>query len=354
MGKYNFELLNNFCIEHNIVLLADYSNILLEYATKIKLQCKQCNAETLKCFAYMINTKNSLCKICITKNSLPKQKATLMQKYGVEHASQSEIIKIKIKKGFIEKYGVDNPSKTLLVKNKMKQTNMERYGVEYLIHNLEIKEKMINTNIEKYGFKNPLSNNEIRDKIKHTTLEKYGVENVGKNIDIQAKMKETTLEKYGVEFPLQNKEIMQKLKNTNLERYGVENPSQNSEISNKQLQSFKVKQYILPSGNILNYQGFEHFAIIDLLNDNIDESNIITSRIEVPVIFYLDTNGIRRRHFVDIYVPCKKLCIEVKSVYTITINYEKILLKQEYAKKLGLNYEIWVYDRKGKIVECKK
>ena len=165
MVKYTYKLLHDFCLENNIKLLADYSKLKLEYSSKIILECKQCNLETEKCLAYMIKTKCSLCKICITKNSLSKQKETMLKKYGVEHPTQSEEIKIKIKKGFIEKYGVDNPSKTIAVKNKMKQTNLERYGVEYLVHDPEMKEKMIKTNLERYGVKNPLGNKDIRTKI---------------------------------------------------------------------------------------------------------------------------------------------------------------------------------------------
>ena len=355
MGKYNFKLLHDFCLENNVKLLVDYSKATFEYSSKIILECKQCHLETEKCIAYMIKTKCSLCKICITKNSLSKQKETMLKKYGVEHASQSEEIKIKIKKGFIEKYGVDNPSKTIEVKNKMKETNLERYGVEYLVHDLEIKEKMIKTNLERYGVENPLGNKDIRTKINATILKKYGVKNVAQNIDIQNKMKETTFKNYGVEYPLQSIAIKEKTIQTNLKKYGTENPIQNAEISNKHLlNSFKIKKYTMPSGNILNYQGFENFAIDDLLHDNHLENDIINCRTKVPTIFYFDKNNKKRRHFVDIFVPSKNLCIEIKSTYTITVNYEKILQKQNAAKNLGYNYEIWIYDRKGKILDIQK
>ena len=29
-------------------------------------------------------------------------------------------------------------------------------------------------------------------------------------------------------------------------------------------------------------------------------------------------------------------------------------VKQQYSKELGYNYEIWVYDRKGNIIDIKK
>jgi hypothetical protein len=216
MGKYNYQLLNTFCTENSITLLEDYQDSNLTYSTKIKLICKQCLNGTEKCFAYMIKTKNSLCKICITKNSLPKQKETMMNKYGVEHASQSVTIRQKIKTGFINKYGVDNPSKTQEVKDKMIATNLKKYGVKYVIFNKDINSKIKNTNLEKYGVDNPIKNQTIREKIKQTNIQKYGVDNPAKNADCINKMKQTNLEKYGVEFPLKNKDIYSKLIKTNL------------------------------------------------------------------------------------------------------------------------------------------
>ena len=303
----------------------------------------------------MIKTKNSLCKKCITINSLPKQKETMLQKYGVEHASQSITIKQNIKNKFIEKYGVDNPSKTPQVKDKIKATNLQKYGVEFLVNNKEIRDKIKATNLQKYGVDNPLKNEEVKNKIKQTNLKKYGVDNPAKNSDCIDKMKQTNMEKYGVEFPLQNSKIYDKYIKTNIEKYGYENCLQNPDIITKQQKSsYTLKDYIMPSGKIINYQGFENFAIRDLLNSNIDEEDIITCKTKIPTIFYNDKNNKKRRYYVDIFVPSKNLCIEVKSQYTITINYDIILLKQKYTKEMGYNYEIWVYDKKGNIVDIKK
>ena len=352
MGKYNFDLLNTFCNENNIKLLEDYKNSYLKHNSKILLECKQCFKKTEKCFAYMVKTKKAICKICITKNSLPKQKETMLQRYGVEHASQSETIQENVKKFYIEKYGVNNPSKTQEVKDKMIATNLKRYGVKFVIFNEEINNKMKTTNLQKYGVDNPLKNNKIKQKIKQTNLIKYGVDNPAKNIECINKMKKTNLETYGVEFPLQNKDIYSKLIKTNLEKYGVECTMQDPNILLKQTKScYRVKKYILPSGKIIDYQGFENFAINDLLKDNIDENDIITCKTKVPTLYYIDTKSKKRRHFVDIFIPTKNLCIEVKSTYTFSVNPDIIFLKQKYEKESGYNYEIWVYDRKGNIIK---
>ena len=114
---------------------------------------------------------------------------------------------------------------------------------------------------------------------------------------------------------------------------------------------YRLKEYIMPSGKIIYYQGFEHFAIDDLLKDNIDETDIITCKTQVPILYYFDNNNKKRRHFVDIFIPSKYLCIEVKSEYTASINSDIITLKQQHAQEMGYKYEIWIYDRKGNIIE---
>ena len=324
--KYSFELLKLFCYENGVTLCNNYSNDKLFGSTKITLYCTKCNNETTKCFTYLIK-RNTLCKRCVTIESLPKQKATMLEKYGVEHASQNTEIRNKMKSMFIEKYGVDNPSKLQENKDKQKHTNLERYGVEYIVHNKKSKDKMIQTNVAKYGYECCFQNKDIREKVKNTNLVKYGVENAGQNYDIQEKMKNTMFQKYGVRYPLQNPEIAEK--------------------SSKK--SFSSKTFIYPSGKEIKCQGYEPFALEELIQVNMAENNIVTGSKNVPTIWYNDHDGKKRRHFVDIFIPNQNRCVEVKSTWTAHINKETIFLKQLAAKELGYNYEIWVYDAKGQI-----
>ena len=116
--------------------------------------------------------------------------------------------------------------------------------------------------------------------------------------------------------------------------------------------SYYLKEYILPSGNIIKIQGYEHFALDELLSKkNIDESDIITGCKNVPEIWYNDIIGKKRRHYVDIFIPSHNKCIEVKSTWTFKIQKEIVLLKQLHAKEMGYLYEIWIYDNKGNKVE---
>ena len=394
--KYSLELLNNFCSDKCVKLASDYSIEKLYSTTKINFYCTNCNKQNTKRFDYLIK-RNTLCKRCVTIQSLNKQKITMLEKYGVEHASQNKEIKNKIIKKFVEKYGVDNPSKLQEIKDKQKKTNLEKYGVEYIIHNKESKNKMIKTNLEKYGTECCLQNEEIKEKIRNTNIKKYGVENIGQNYNFHEKMKNTNIQKYGVNYPLQNKvihnkmvetclgkygventllnnEIKNKRKKTMLDKYGVEFPSQNQEIKNKIIEtniekfgfenpmqnseiadkscknSFLSKSYIFPSGKEIKCQGYEPFGLKELINI-FDENDIITGCKNVPKIWYNDELGKKHRHYVDIFISSQNKCIEIKSVWTIKKKNSNIFLKQTAAKELGYEYEIWVYDCKGNKVE---
>ena len=50
---------------------------------------------------------------------------------------------------------------------------------------------------------------------------------------------------------------------------------------------FVSKNYILPSGKQIKYQGYENFALNEIIN-NIDENDIITGCKNVPKITYND------------------------------------------------------------------
>lgn len=65
-------------------------------------------------------------------------------------------------------------------------------------------------------------------------------------------------------------------------------------------------------------------------------------------------NNKKRKHYVDIYIPSKNKCIEVKSDWTFEKGGDNIFLKQKAGKALGYEYEIWVYNKKGIRIECYK
>ncbi len=212
----------------------------------------------------------------------------------------------------------------------MKSTTLERHGVEHALQNDKIKQKIKETNLKKYGKEYGLQNRNVRDKIKSTMINRYGVEHNLHRTDIKEKIKKTNLERYGVEYVCQCSEIMEK--------------------STKNM--YKSKEYVFPSGKTITIQGYENFALDFLIEQGICEIEIVTGCKNVPTIWYYDKNNVKRRHFVDIYIPSQNKCIEVKSTWTSKLHDGNIQLKQKYGKDLGYDYEIWIYNDKGIRVEC--
>ena len=212
--------------------------------------------------------------------------------------------------------------------------------------------KARNTMILKYGVKNISQLEEIKNKKKETTLKNYGVEHNSQSQEIKNKKIKTCLKNNGVEHPQQSLNIKNKSKKTCFKNYGVEHPLQNNELIEKTINtSFNLKTFTFSSGNEIKCQGYEPFALEELIKNNIDENDIITGCKNVPSIWYNDESGKKHRHYVDIYIPNQNKCIEVKSIWTIKDKKANIFLKQKAAKELGYNYEIWVYDNKGNKVE---
>ena len=167
---------------------------------------------------------------CAIKGGQLKQKETVMEKYGVEYAAQSEVIKEKSRKTNLERYGVEN---TLLVeefREKIKQTNLKKFGTEYALGAKEIREKIADTCMKKYG------------KPYVVLTEEQKAENVRKwhEKDEQRvkKTKETNMKKYGVEFFMQSQAYKDKMQ----EKFGADHISHSQYIAEKQPEMIKKRR----------------------------------------------------------------------------------------------------------------
>jgi hypothetical protein len=311
------------------------------------------HAESIKVKVYeTIKNKYGVENISQNENIKDKKIKTSLKNWGVEYPSQNTIIQEKTKQTNLANLGVEYPSQNENVKEKSKQTCLEKFGVEYSWQNEDVKNKIKETNLNKLGVEYPTQNEEVKNKIKNVINKKYGVDYPSQNEIIKLKTKETNLLKYGVECTLQNDTVKEKTKSTNLSKYGVEYPIQNPEIMEKHVKSsHSRKNYIFPSGRIEIVQGYEPFALNDLIiNEKIEESNIIVGVKNVPEIKFNDCDGKIHRYYVDIFIPSQNKCIEVKSLYTYNDNIKTNLLKQEAAIKLGYDFDFWIYDNKGNRV----
>jgi hypothetical protein len=277
---------------------------------------------------------------------MEKAKQTMINNYGVEHALQSPELKEKATNTIIERYGVTNVSHLSEIREKVKQTSLERFGAECCLLNPEVKEKSNKTMLEKYNVEHPSYSEEIKDKAKNTCLERYNVEHPLQSEEIKNKAKNTCIERYGVEYVSQAQEFKDKFKKTCLEKYGVEHISQSQEIQEKiQKNAKKYKEYIMPSGVIRKVQGYESFALNELVK-SYEESDIITDRKDIPRIGY-KIDDKQKYYFPDIYIKSINKIIEVKSTWTYECKEDNIQEKANATKLKGYEYEIWVYDSKG-------
>jgi len=324
--KYNYTVLKTFCNNNNIELIENYEDININRDTIIKGKCMtdNCTNEFSRIFRQLIKI-NGYCFECCKEIGRQKIINTNFIKYGFKCCMQNENIKLKQKQTIKKLYNVDHISQLEEIKEQKKQKSLEKYGTEYVLQSYIIKNKS-----------------------KITNIAKYGVENPQQNIIIKNKTMETNLLKYGYKTPMCNEIIKDKMIKLNILKYGVPHHSQNVDIASKMLNSsYNKKTYTLPSGKIINYQGYENFAFDQLINiENIDENDLITNRAEVPEIWYLDNNNVKRRHFVDIYIKSQNRCIEVKSIWTHQ-SKNNVLEKQKAALDLGYNYEIWIFNKKG-------
>ena len=300
--KYNIELLNNFCKENNLNILENFENIKVNCNVKLTSKCvnENCNNFFNKKFHILYKTKVFTCKKCTWIDGDKKHKQTLLNKYGTENMWDVEEIKNKKILTCLNKYGVNNVAKHLDIINKIKKTKINIKKSNIVSSPIIDKKQKL---FEKYGTHNFRNSDYIKNKIKQTVIERYGVDHVSKSKEIQATKRKNCMNKYGVEFSIQHPEFAEKA------------------CTN----GFLMKEYILPSGKIIKVQGYEPFALRDIINiEKINEDDIITGCKNVPTIWYNDLEGNKHRHFVDIFIPSQNRCIEIKSSWTV--KKENVLL----------------------------
>ena len=124
--------------------LEEYSN--LKSDTFFNFKCLSCAKEFTKRKRRGTRGKSFklLCGKCGAENSL-------MEKYGVKNAFQSEEVKIKIKETNLSRLGVDNPAKSEIVQAKIRKTLFKKLGVTHQMKDCAIREKASKTCIARYG-----------------------------------------------------------------------------------------------------------------------------------------------------------------------------------------------------------
>ena len=288
------------------------------------------------------------------QNEEVKQKGieTNMLRYGVANPFQNDQIKLQIAETNIARYGTANPIQNEEVQQKRIETNMIRYGTPFAVQNAEVKKKKDDTNMARYGTTCVMQNEEVQQKAAETMLSRYGVAHALQYDEFKQKFVETSIARYGTSHPFQNDDVKRKITETNIARYGVANAMQNAFVAEKGLKnSFRNKKYVFIDGTIQAVQGYEPFALALLERKGFHESDLITSRLYVPEIWYMDTHQFKcRRYFVDIYIPKDNKMIEVKSTFTYMKDIAEITWKKEACVRYGFDFEVWVFDYKQNLL----
>jgi len=184
-----------------------------------------------------------------------------------------------------------------------------------------------------------------------TNLEVYG-KSGGINITDESRQKslDTSMKRYGVPSPNMAESVKIKKISTCQQNWGVNNPAQSQEVMERtQKNAKKYKEYKMPSGEIRKVQGYEPFALKELLK-LYSEKQIMTDRKDIPHVKY-EVDGKKKIHFPDIFIPHEKKLVEVKSTWTYKCKTDNIQLKKEACEKEGFIYEIWCFDKKGNRIE---
>jgi hypothetical protein len=320
--SYNKKLLEKICIRDKCII--DFDKI-EKYRIDINIDfiCN-CGNTCNKVFRMIYLKAGAYCEKCTDNRRIEKCKKTSLVKYGVENPQQLQEVKDKKTKTTLERYGVENSFQYQDFRDKTKQTCIERYGFENASKSQEIKDKIMKTNLLNHNFQHSSQLQEVKDKIKQTNLLNHGVEHTS-----------------------QTQNFKDKYKQTNLLRHGFENPSQNAEISEKQYKnSFKLKEFKFPNGEILFVQGYEPFLLKNLVELGYVYDDIITKRTEVPEIWYVN-NSKKCRYYCDVYISKTNTIYEVKSTWTYKKGIDNIYLKKQACIDAGYIFKLYVYDQKG-------
>lgn len=119
-------------------------------------------------------------------------------------------------------------------------------------------------------------------------------------------------------------------------------------------QSKQYKDYVLPSGKTVKIQGYENFALDELLKIYNEEDLILQHNIVRVLGHFPYTVNNKIKHYTpDIYIKSENKIIEVKSHWTFNRygNYSSEVykinkLKEKSCQDKGLNFEFYVLDKK--------
>lgn len=246
---------------------------------------------------------------------------------------------LKAKQTFMKKYLVENPMKLSEIKEKQQATMLEKYGVRFANQSDDLKFQHYK-NLT--GYASPLHNPKVQQKSKETYKNRYGSMmihargavyekyngNPFTDSEIIKKSKQTLYKKYGVDHPKKSKEVLEKSKRKMIEQYGCENTLQ-MHISKESLEILNSKQLLselylsktvkeLALDLKVNYTTvLNRLLSMDIKNPvEYSPEIIIKNFLDNANIFYEFKNrSIIKPYELDFYLPEYQLAIEHCGLY---------------------------------------
>jgi len=122
-----------------------------------------------------------------------------------------------------------------------------------------------------------------------------------------------------------------------------------SEICRRKKEQSYKSYTILHEGEKIRVQGFERFVIPVYLK-KYKRADLRIGFEENDAISYF-FNCKNRDYYPDLYIPSENLIIEVKSDYSMELDYDKNIAKKESCISKGYNFEFNIWDLKTKTIK---
>lgn len=201
-----------------------------------------------------------------------------------------------------------------------------------------------------WGVEHALQSPVLLKKSRETLKENWNVENPMYSQEIKDKMIELSREKFGTDNPFQNIKVRQRHTATLKLKYGshIDNISQIPTAQLKKEKSqYTHKDYMLPSGKIIRYQGYEDRFLDKFLKFNIEDNLEFDQK---PNILYkLNINDtVKKTYFPDIFLKNNTI-VEIKSDYTFYDDFEKNISKGLTTYNEGYIFVFYILNQKNYV-----
>lgn len=217
---------------------------------------------------------------------------------------------------------------------KKTQTSIERFGVAHHMQSPEILAKRDQTSVERYGVSHAMKLPEFVAKKQAAEIEHHGALRHSFDLRVKRLQEQHPDLSNWAQLP----ETVEAIRATCVTRYGghhFQNPALFERYQRRS--KYKCYPYTLPSGRIIQVQGYENEIIDELLIEGVLESDLRFGS-ECPGIWY-EQGGKRHRYHPDIFIVSQNLVVEVKSDYTFVNAFETNMLKAAATKEVGYSVQ---------------